>query len=108
MPFTFNQAKLNNLLKDFINNYYSQSDFAEAERERASRIQRFKEIVSAEPFTEYELSEIIKLAWSTNVWSNKEWYAKQILQQNGIKDLNKYFKLLARHCYSHSSTKKSK
>ena len=89
----FSAQKLNGLLDEFKNSGGIEN-LESYHQERLERRQKFTELLQAPKLTEYEITEIIKLAWSTNIWSNKEWLAQHIIEENGLNKLNRYFKLL--------------
>lgn len=89
------EIKINkNKLKEavnILNKAKNKESFNEDLLDREERINFFKEILQGE-INEYTFGQLVKKLWAMRIWGNKDYVVDKMIQENGIKNLEKILK----------------
>jgi len=90
-----NESKFQKALESF-REYTKSETFGKDMEDREFRKSFFLKKMRQE-INELSVAEIIKKLWASQIWANKDYLVRKILQENGIDTLSEAFSRLAKH-----------
>ena len=69
--------------------YLADEEYVADQRERTRRVTFFRDELPARlpELSEADVTELVTILWATAMWGNKQYYAQQIITENGIDKL---------------------
>ncbi len=97
------QEKIKGCLEDFFSKnpsffprYLKSKEFEKHKGEALDHIRFFQEELPrrVNELSEFDLEEILSNTWASHYWSNIQYFAQKIIEDNGVKNVRLAFKVL--------------
>lgn len=92
MEIKFNEARLKKAIENFVD-YSKTPKYYEDAIQREEHEKKFQDLLS-QPFDELVLSELVRALWSMQIWGNKDYVIKTLIERNGLDKLKVEFSKL--------------